>query len=318
MFRSCYCFDRTQMMRKFFEEKLADLLTALTEKEIERDQLKHELDLSEKRSGASQELMNLLEKKQEQIDSLKKMQANYKRQTMDSSQRSEGIDRLAQLQNDVKFMKKRKADMQKELALEKKHHMLELGKLNKMVSQRDREISKIQKISNQQSVDMEKAKAVSKNRFEELSQLKKALRLYKRGVGLDPVLVGRRQARSKSGRENERKFDSEEGHLPVFVADSIRDYFDSKVAVVVRKEALVDRLALEYFDLITRRHDDTISSDTREALEIQIQFKNDKIRKIARRLHRQEISSGVADEELQKTGDCFIFDEQFSKLVLGK
>jgi hypothetical protein len=264
-------------MRKIFEEKLTDLQNTLAEKEMERDQLRHELEIAEKRSEASENLANLLHQKQEQINAMKKMQANYRRQTVESVKRLEEIERLKQLENDVKSMKKRKVDLQKELALEKRHHMKELGKLNKMLSQKDREINKIQKISNQRAVDMEKAKTISKSHLEEVSQLKKALRLYKQGVGLDPVIVGRRQARVNKNRDEEQ--------IIVQVADSIRDYFDSKVSMIVQKEALVDRLAVEweeYFDLITRLRDDADSMDLKEDLKTQIQFKNERIRKIAK------------------------------------
>lgn len=308
-------------MRNFFEIRLAELQRALEEKEEERDQLRRQLELAEKRSEASEELSNLLQQKQEQINSMKKLQANYRRQTGESAncKRSEEVDRLKQLENDVKSMKKRKADLQKELALEKRHHFKEVGKLNKMVSQKDREINKIQKISNQRAIEVEKTKTISKSRLEELSQLKKALRLYKRDVGLDPVLVGRRQVRINRERENEQKVDVEDELLPIQVADSIRDYFDSKVSVVVQKEALVDRLAVEweeYFDLITRHRDEAVSRDLKDELEIQIQFKNDKIRKIAKRLQRPELSSGGSNETSQ-SNDHFIFDDDFTKLFKG-
>jgi hypothetical protein len=300
-------------MRKFFEEKLSELQNSLAEKEMERDQLRRDLEMAKKRNETSEELANLLHQKQEQINSMKKVQANYRRQTVESAKRLEEIERLKQLESDVKSMKKRKADLQKELSLEKRHHMKELGQLNKMLSQKDREINKIQKVSNQRAVEMEKTKSVSKSYFEEVSQLKKALRLYKRGVGLDPVIVGRRQTRVKR--------DQEEAFLPEQVANSIRDYFDSKVSMVVQKEALVDRLAVEweeYFDLISRLRDDADSNDLKEDLKVQIQFKNEKIRKIGKRLQRPEFSSKVMDETSQNRDDHFIFGDDFKILFDGE
>lgn len=299
-------------MRKFFEEKLTELQNSLAEKERERDQLRHDLEMAEKRSEASDELANLLHQKQEQINSMKKVQANYRRQTVESTKRLDEIERLKQLENDVKSMKKRKADLQKELALEKRDHMKELGRLNKILSQKDREINKIQKISNQRAVEMEKAKTISKTHLEESLQLKKALRLYKRGVGLDPVIVGRRQARACKDRKE---------RIPVQVADSIRDFFDSKVSMVVQKEALVDRLAAEweeYFDLITRLRDEGDSRDSKEDLKIQIEFKNERIRKIAKRLQKPDFSTRVVNKTPQSGDDHFLFDKDFKDMFDGE
>ena len=61
-----------------------------------------------------QEMVEASASKQEQIEALKKMQTNYKKQTGEASRNSGHMERLSQLQNDVKSMKKRKADMQKE------------------------------------------------------------------------------------------------------------------------------------------------------------------------------------------------------------
>jgi hypothetical protein len=222
------------MMRKFFEEKLSELQSVLEEKEKERDQLRHDLELAEKRNGASPEITALLQQKQEQIDVLKRLESNYKRQAI-TSLRSQDSDRLTLLQKDVVSMKKRKADLQKELASEKRHHIQEMGKLNKMMLRKDREINKFQKFANLQAKEMEKANAISKNRLEELTQLKRAIRNYKRGVGLDPVIVGRRQVRLHGEHRNAAGSEIGDCTVPPFVVDKIRDYFDSKVASVVRQ-----------------------------------------------------------------------------------
>jgi hypothetical protein len=313
-------------MRKFYDDKLNELKNALEEKESERDQLLRDLQLAEERNSASEELKDRLREKQQQIDSLKKMQTNYKKQTGEASRNEADIARLSQLQQDVKHMKKRKADMQKELAYEKRNHAKEVSRLSKMVGQKDREINKVQKYSNQLAVDAEKVKAISMMRLSELAQLKKALRLYKRGVGLDPVLVGRRQARTKEKNGGDRKVKGSESMMSSIDVDSIRDYFDKKVASVVRKEALVDKLAKEweqYFELNTRLKgivdgsDEDNSSETRETLEVQIRFKNDNIRKLAQRVRRQELTES-SDGEIPSQSDSFLFDAEFSKLSTGK
>lgn len=302
-------------MRKFFEEKLAELQILLQEKESERDQLRHELEIAGKRNSASKEMTELLQQKQEQIESLKKLQANYTRQTSVSI--DSGVDHLSRLQSDVALMKKRKADMQKELATEKKHHMQELGKLKKVVMQKNREIDKIQKISKFNADEMEKAKAMSKHRLDELTQLRKVIRDYKRGAGLDPVMLGRRQGTSHDKDIAKSGANVDKSVVPASVANAIRDYFDSKVAAIVHKEALVDQLAKEweeFFDLTTQRQLTTVSSDAKEALEMQIQFKTEKIRKIALRLKRQELTSDNAIVPEHNKGDSFLFDENFTKL----
>ena len=307
-------------MRNFFEGKLADLQTLLEEKECERDQLRQELEIAEKQNSASMEMAELLQQKQEQIDALKRLQANYKRQTTLSP--TSGVDHLSRLQSDVTLMKKRKADMQKELAMEKKQHSQELAKLKKVVMQKDREIVKIQKISKSNNNEMEKAKAMSKHRLDELTQLRKAIRDYKREAGLDPVMVGRRQVNSHSKNNSTSGADSDHSNIPASVADSIRDYFDSKVVTVVHKEALVDRLAKEweeFFHLTTQRQGAIIStsSDVLESLDMQIQFKLENIRKIAQRLKRQELPKNKSIAPEQDRGDSFIFDQNFAKLCSG-
>lgn len=314
------------MMRRFYEEKLAELKAALVEKESERDQLQRDLQLAEERNSASDELKDRLREKHVQIEALKKMQMTYKKHTDERSRTSVEKDRLTQLQNDVKNMKKRKAIMQNELASEKRNHMKEVNELNKMVVQKDREINKIQKLSNQRAADAEIARTVSKSRLEDLAQLKKALRLYKRGVGLDPVLVGRRQVRTKGVRNSERKIDgTATGAVDV---DSVRDYIDSKVASVVRKEALVDKLAKEweeYYELSTRLKeisnnlvtDEDNAGDDRETLEVQVQFKNDKIRKLGQRLRRQKPPSVASDGDAASQTDTFLFDSDFAKFYTG-
>lgn len=310
----------------FYEAKLTELKHALEEKESERDQLVRELQLAEEKNSSSEELKNRLLEKQEQIEALKKMQTNYKKHTGEASRNSADIARLSQLQDDVKNMKRRKADMQKELAYEKRHHAKEVNKLNKMVVQKDKEINKIRKISNQSATDAERAKAISKIRLEELSQLKKALRLYKRGVGLDPVLVGRRQTRKRGKGDLQMTDKSSTSKLSTVDIDSMRDYFDKKVACVVQKEAIVDKLSKEweeYFELNTRLKDissnpEEDSSETRETLEVKIRFKNDKIRKLAQRSRRQELPRETSSVGSLSPNDSFLFDSEFSKLCTGK
>ena len=300
-------------MRKFYEEQLDELHSALQEKETERDQLLK--DLEDAKEHSSDDLKDRLKAKERQIESLRKVQLNYKKQTAASAKAAADLNKLSKLQSDVKLMKKRKADMQKELAYEKRMHQKELNRLNKVVVQKDRQINKIQKASTQHQIQAEKATAISKNRLEELAQLKKTLRRYKREVGLDSVLVGKRQSA--------RKQDYIVGATSPFDADKVRDYFDEKVATVVRKEALVDKLAKEweeYFELYTElnqleedavRADDVV--DSRQTLQLKIQFVNDKIRKTAKRLGNDQVKQGFDENDANQ----FMFDDGFIKLLKG-
>ena len=267
---------------------------------------------------SSEKLKARLKEKEEQIVALKRMQENFRKQTVAAKQRAADQENLDQLQHDVKLMKRRKADLQKELASEKRNHQKDVNKLNKMVMQKDREISKIQRVSNRHAMEAEKAKQVSKTRLEELAHLKKTLKSYKRNAGLDPVLVGRRQTRISNTGSNQSQSSIN--------TDLVRDYFDKKVAHVVRKEALVDKLAKEweeYFELNTQLSELANAPDTEESddalqtLEVQLQYQNDKIRKLAKRLGRDSLSSGTDDSELSKQTDAFIFDKEFSDLCSG-
>ena len=119
-------------------------------------------------------------------------------------------------------------------------------------------------------------------------------------------------------------------------ADLLRDFFDKKVAHVVRKEALVDKLAQEweiYFELNTQLNERSnaaeVGDDADEeeealqTLEVQLRFQSDKIRKLARRLGNKSLSQeSVDDPSLSNStfleGDAFLFDKEFSDLCSGK
>jgi len=315
-------------MKEFYEGKLKEMEETLAERVSERDQLLQDLENATGRTTRSSERLKAkLQEKEEQIAALKRMQENFRKQTIAAKQKAADKGNLIQLQNDVKLMKRRKADMQKELASEKRNHAKDVNMLNKVVMQKDREISKIQRASNRHEMDAQKAKQVSKTRLEELAHLKKTLKSYKRSAGLDPVLVGRRQS---SRNANQNAVSAPKGECASSVdADLLRDFFDQKVAHVVRKEALVDKLAKEweeYFELNTRLNElsqEPESDESLEALqtlEVQLQFQNDKIRKLAKRLGTTGLSSSETahdDPALSKKGDSFLFDEEFSGLCSG-
>ena len=314
-------------MKEFYEAKLQEMEASLAEREREREQLLQDLEKATGRTTRSSERLKArLEEKEEQIAALKRMQENFRKQTAAAKRKVADQENLNQLQHDVKLMKRRKADLQKELASEKRDHVKDVNKLNKVVMQKDREISKIQRVSNRHEMEAQKAKQVSKSRLEELAHLKKTLKSYKRSAGLDPVLVGRRETtRNTSLRSDQPQNDRDS--MSSVDADLVRDYFDKKVAHVVRKEALVDKLAKEweqYFELnsqlneLTNAPETEDSDDALQTLEVQLQFQNDKIRKLAKRLGRESLSSGTTNAaEFSNESDTFLFDEEFSNLCSG-
>ena len=324
-------------MREFYETKLKEMEVTLAERESERDLLLTDLaNATGRTTRSSERLKAKLLEKEEQIAALKRMQENFRRQTMAAQQKAADKGNLQQLQNDVQLMKRRKADLQKELASEKRNHANDVNKLNQIVKQKDREINRIQVVSNRHEREAENAKMVSKTRLDELAHLKKALKTYKRTAGLDPVLVGRRQPRPTLKR-TESSQDNKNHYLGVHIdADLLRDFFDKKVAHVVRKEALVDKLAKEwevYFELNTELNElahaanSTAGEDVDDAeealqtLEVQLRFQNEKIRKLARRLGGRSLSQESADDLAMSNkveGDTFLFDKEFSDLCSGK
>lgn len=310
--RSSHANTVFQMMRTFYEKKLDDLQTALAERENERDRLLEELEAAKDQNGSSEELKQRLHQKEQQIEALKNMQRNYRLQTAVASKSAADLSKLIQLQNEVKNMKKRKADMQKELAQEKIVHAKDVTRLNKVVSQKEREIIKIKKESTQHEIEASKAKAMSKNRYEELSQLRRTLKQYKKEIGLEPVLLGKRH--SASDRPSNREVDF----------NTLRAYFDRKVAGVVRKEALVDKLATEweeYFELQTKLDatDPAMDRDGLTTLKMKMDFVNNKIRNTAKRLRKDSENMQQSNEQpaTEKT-DAWLFGKDFVQLCTGR
>ena len=314
----------------------------LAERENERDQLLKDLASATGRTTRSSERLKVkLQEKEEQIAALKRMQENFRKQTIAAEQKAADRGTLQQLQNDVKLMKRRKADLQKELAFEKRNHAKDVNKLNQIVKQKDREINKLKMTSNRHEMEAEKAKMISKTRLEELAHLKKTLKTYKRSAGLDPILVGRRQPRPNLQRSGSSQSSTLDKTASTIDADLLRDFFDKKVAHVVRKEALVDKLAQEweaYFELNTQLNElsntaaasaaeeeenDDEAEEALQTLEVQLRFQSDKIRKLARRLGNKSLSQESADDSSLSNStnieeDAFLFDKEFSDLCSGK
>jgi hypothetical protein len=176
------------------------------------EKLSEELKKLDKNHSKGKELAERLRQKQEQVAALRKKQAELTRLTAVASRNESQISRLC---NDVVEMKQKKVDLQKLITSERKTHFLEVQKLKKESMQKDRELNKVKKISDKKTMEAQKAQQVAKSRLEQMNRLKtkyretdKRLRMQtvKRGVmrkaGLDPVMVGRRQSKTKAANKN--------------------------------------------------------------------------------------------------------------------
>lgn len=315
-------------MREFYEERLRSMEGTLAEKEGERAQLLQDLERAQSGSGsANEELKVRLREKEKHIAVLRKKQKDFKSLSTASSRNALQITKM---QNEVKAMKTMKVNLMKELREEKRKHSREVKTLKNAATQKEREMMKLQKISNRREMEAEKAKRVSKLQREELGQLKKKIRSHNLSkAGLDHVIVGRRESRNKnhSHSTNTAKSRTESQSRSQINVDSLRDFFDKKVAKVSRTEALIDALAKEseeYIELETKIQeigsspDADDASDEIEALTVQSQFKHDRIRQLAQRLGKKELSSNTGNHEVASQSDSFLFDKEFSELCKGK
>jgi hypothetical protein len=101
--------------------------------------------------------------------------------------------------------------------------------------------------------------------------------------------------------------------------DSLREFFDQKVADVSRRENLAEKLAQEWEDHLelTMQRDELLQNDNSsqgssfQAIESQIRFKEDRIRQLASRLGKRDV-----EKQSQIQGDDhFLFDDQFDSIA---
>jgi hypothetical protein len=122
---------------------------------------------------------------------------------------------------------------------------------------------------------------------------------------LDSVIVGRRSASKSSIQIAKSTVD----------VDSIRDFLDKKVAAVGKKEATADKLAHEWEDhleLLTKKQELTklrASKEAKQNIEVELKYKEERIRKLAEQLGKQPIS------EVENADEIFFDDEDFQKVL---
>jgi myosin heavy subunit len=325
------CFG-LQSMKEFYEGKLHQMEQLLEQKEDERMKLIIELERLKANNSDTREVEAQIKKQEEHIEGIRKQKRQLKDLTAVSSKNASEIKKL---QNDVRSMKERKVAMQRQLAEERKAHANEIKMLKKQVLQKDRETLKWKRQADRKMSEAERATQMAKAKMGQLGQLRakykdaeKTIRMLqiKKGVmakaGLDSVIVGRRDndRKGKPQRDQTRGPSNDARAVDV---DSLRDYFDSKVAEVGRKEALADKVARgweEHFQLTWKRtelaqDESEESKEELQALDLRIKYEEDRIRKLANKLgKRQPVDLG---EENCDQVVSFLYGTDFKKICNG-
>jgi myosin heavy subunit len=314
-----------QAMRDFYDKKLREMGDLLLEKETESEKLSEELKNVDKNHARGKELTERLREKREQVATLKKKQSELTRLTTVASKNQSQIEKL---RDEVINMKHKKVDLQKQITHERKTHATEVQKLKKESLQKDRELNKVKKVSDRKAMEAQKSQQVAKSRLDQINQLKtkykdtekrQRLLTVKRGVmnkaGLDPIMVGRRRSKAapSPGKVNGKSVDVD--------VDTLRDFFDQKVADIGRKESLAEKLAQEWeahFELTLTREGLTKegyeeSSESIQSADSQIQYKKERIRQLASRLGKRRNES----DDHSKGADAYLFDRKFRDIVGG-
>jgi len=309
-------------MRDFYEDKLRQMEDQVRARKAERDALVLEVQTSKKGAGScTQELEQKLSDKERHISGLRKRQTEILKLTKISSRNEEEIIRL---KYDISAMKRKKVEMHKLVNNERKTHIGELNRLKKEVIQRDKEVNKLRRITDRKTLQAEKSNQVAKSRLEQIGILKakyteaeRKLRIktVKKGVmekaGLDNVIMGRRNTTTK--KPISKKAISYNSTADI---DLIRDFLDKKVSDVGKKEAIADKLANEWEDhilLVSKKQkllDENSSKESVNAVDIQLAHKEERIRKLAQRLGRQD-TEGVS-KDVHFLG---INDAEFKRLL---
>jgi len=318
-------------MKEFYEGKLHHMEQLLDRKEEERQKMIVELERMKENNHDTSELEEQLKKQDEHIEGIRKQKRQLKDLTAVSSKNATEIRKL---QDDVRSMKERKVSMQKQLAEERKFHAAEIKKLKKEMLQKDRETRKLQKNLNQKKSEAEKANHMAKAKVAQLGQLRakykdaeKTIRMLqiKKGVmkkaGLDSVIVGRR-GNDATGRKQKR--DPVDDGRSVDV-DSLRDYFDRKVAEVGRAESLADKLARgweDHFQLSLERgelaqQNSKESKEEIQALDLRIQYEEERIRKLANRIGKVPLSDEGYDPGSNLV-NSILYGKDFKQICGGK
>ena len=307
-------------MRIFYEEKLSKMAERFRDQVAEKNCLEIELKRYEKDSQKYKDLNVALGEKVKQIKHLRNRQSEIESLTLISS-RNESI--IEKLKDEVLTMKHQKVTLQKQLTHERKDHLKSLQQLKKQVLTQEKKATKVKQDLVNTIAQKERVQKIAKAHADIVNQLRskyreaeKKLRMQtlKRGVmeraGIDPVLTGRnikgRRPTSRSGLNS--SFDLMSQTYSTIHVEKIRDYLNVKIAEIGRKEATADKLAIEWedhLDLMNRKNEllsETESksgnthTDEIETIEFQIQYKESRIRHLARLLSTQPKQSTNIDD----------------------
>ena len=329
-------------MKTFYQEKLRKMTHQLRDQVAEKSSLESELKKYEQDSQKYKDLKAALRAKEKHIDHLRSRQSEIESLTSIASRNESVIDNL---KKEVSQMKQQKVTLQKQLVQERKDHERSLQQLRKKAFTFEKDASKAKQDLAKTLIQKQRVQEIAKSHADEVNQLRskykeaeKKLRMQtlKRGVmeraGIDPVLVGRRAKVSRQGSRS-RAITSNSSHQEKRAYTSgdinqMRLFLDDKVAEISRKEVAADKLALEWEDhleLTTRKEQlvlacksskDVALSDELEALDFQIQYKESRIRQLARRLSssRPKSAAGGKDQGhfLQ---DTMVDDRRFKELT---
>jgi len=330
--------SKYETMKTFYQEKLRKMTVQLREQESERHNLETELKQNEQDSQKYKDLEAALRAKEKHINHLRNRQSEIENLTSIASRNDNVIDSL---KNEIVEMKQQKISLQKQLSKEKKDHEKTVKELKKKMFSHAKDANKAKQELARTLVQKQKVQDIAKSHANEVSKLRvkyreaeKKLRMQtlKRGVmeraGIDPVLVGRKVRGSSS-----RSFSSHNSTINSYEKKTytsthihqMRSFLDDKVADISRKEANADKLAHEWEDhleLTTRKEQimsevkgkkDPALKDELEALDFQIEYKESRIRQLARRLaSRPSTVNGENSDFLQ---DTLIDDRKFKEIT---
>eukprot|EP00599_Poterioochromonas_sp_BG-1_P008389 CAMPEP_0173142146 /NCGR_PEP_ID=MMETSP1105-20130129/5918_1 /TAXON_ID=2985 /ORGANISM="Ochromonas sp., Strain BG-1" /LENGTH=1680 /DNA_ID=CAMNT_0014055489 /DNA_START=87 /DNA_END=5126 /DNA_ORIENTATION=- len=168
------------IMKSYYEQKLAQLTSAVEEKQSERDKLYHELhDLELQKNETSiikqreTKLRAELQLKDEELRNMKKKQEELKNLTQVQNQYSR---QLSKLESDITLMKRQRIELSKTLQLEKKNHILALNEKVKEIEKLKKELLK----ASSEVKKLEKSKEMAENKMKDvvLMQREKENSLY--------------------------------------------------------------------------------------------------------------------------------------------
>lgn len=317
-----------ETMKEFYQGKLKTMTKQLKEREAEKTILLQELMNVGTNTEDYKALQAELHAKENHIEHLRSRQQEISSLTQIAS-RNESV--ILRLNADITEMKKQKGDLQRKLAAERKEHQQSIQHFRKEAMIQEKDATKTKQELAKTMIQKERFQHIAKAHAEEISKLRgkyrdaeKKLRMktLKKGVmeraGIDPVMLGRNDNSTKARK-------SELGRSPIEKkAHSSRDihqfrsFLEEKVLEVSRKENTADKLAIEWenhLDLTKRKEGLLMESkedgkahlmDEVEALDLQIQYKENRIRQLASRLKEVPRPRSASRDFLQNT----LFDDR--------